>query len=273
MPAARIHELAGPDTIVDREHALLLLARSTPITAFIPVAPPSWRLAPRTAHWNGLAMVDGRPKYVTVGRDRHAGRLACHKAKGASDGTSDDEIFCADVPCHSPRGIREMWCWSPQEVWRNCLERAHVAHGARCGFNRGMIDRARLHRTVSVRDKRGLQRHSIGQRLRERTCGVWVVHIETAEIGFLRSRRRAGDIRRKGLQESFSRGLVWNDPRLAQSSAAGRQHGRVILPTEEEAGALAGVAFSARQRFYRKATDEAVAHRRALPSSRECQRY
>ena len=74
------------------------------------------------------------------------------------------------------------------------------------------------------------------ERLRERTCGVWVVNIETGKtVGFLRFEA--------GVQEIFAvqvlRGmrfpelLEWNDQRLADSYVLPDEAlADVVLPTE-----------------------------------------
>src|SRR6185295_18212018 len=76
------------------------------------------------------------------------------------------------------------------------------------------------------------------ERLKERTCGVWVVHIETGQtVGFLRFET--------GVQEIFAvqvlRGvrfpelLEWNDQRLAHSYVLPEKAlVDVVLPTEQE---------------------------------------
>jgi tetratricopeptide (TPR) repeat protein len=102
------------------------------------------------------------------------------------------------------------------------------------------------------------------QRLRERTCGVWVVNIETGQtIGFLRFEA--------GVQEIFAvqvlRGirfpelLDWNDQRLAQSYVLPDEAlADVVLPTEEELARSPAFHFQRGNEFYKQGKlDEAIA--------------
>jgi len=76
------------------------------------------------------------------------------------------------------------------------------------------------------------------ERLKERTCGIWVVHIETGEtVGFLRFE--------EGVQEIFAvqvlpnicfpEMLEWNDPRLASSYVIPDEAlAEVAVPSEDD---------------------------------------
>jgi hypothetical protein len=79
---------------------------------------------------------------------------------------------------------------------------------------------ARLHRSLAGTGECGFQGIPLVERLAERTCGVWVVHVETGEtVGFLRFEA--------GVQEIFAvqvlhgvrypELLEWSDPRLSDS--------------------------------------------------------
>jgi Flp pilus assembly protein TadD len=102
------------------------------------------------------------------------------------------------------------------------------------------------------------------QRLRERTCGVWVVNIETGKtVGFLRFE--------SGVQEIFAvqvmRGmrfpelLEWNDQRLAHSYVLPDEAlADVVLPTEEEMTRSPAFHFQRGNELYKQGKlDEAIA--------------
>ena len=102
------------------------------------------------------------------------------------------------------------------------------------------------------------------ERLRERTCGVWVVNIETGKtVGFLRFEA--------GVQEIFAvqvlRGmrfpelLEWNDQRLADSYVLPDEAlADVVLPTEEELFASPAFHFQRGNELYQQGKlDEAIA--------------
>ena len=102
------------------------------------------------------------------------------------------------------------------------------------------------------------------QRLRERTCGVWVVNIETGKtLGFLRFEA--------GVQEIFAvqvlRGmrfpelLEWNDQRLADSYVLPDEAlADVVLPTEEELLRSPAFHFQRGNELYQQGKlDEAIA--------------
>ena len=102
------------------------------------------------------------------------------------------------------------------------------------------------------------------ERLRERTCGVWVVNIETGKtVGFLRFEA--------GVQEIFAvqvlRGmrfpelLEWNDQRLSDSYVLPDEAlADVVLPTEEELSRSPAFHFQRGNELYQQGKlDEAIA--------------
>ena len=214
---------------------------------------PRWRppfvsaLAPEDrCHLNGIAMVDGRPKYVTaLGETDHAGGWRANKARG---GILMDmramKSCCAGLPCRTRRaGIRESsGCSNPaKEAWLKSIWSAAPGRPSRRlpGFTRGIdfVGPLAFIGLSQVRESAVFSGIPLVERLRERTCGVWVVNIETGQtVGFLRFEA--------GVQEIFAvqmlRGmrfpelLEWNDQRLADS---------YVLPDE----ALADVVLPPRQ--------------------------
>ena len=227
---------------------------------------PRWRppfvsaLAPEDrCHLNGLAMVDGRPKYVTaLGETDTLAGWRANKARGGMlmDVESNEILLRGLSMPHSPRWHQgKLWLLESGEgslaevdlerrTWRDrrAASRLHARHR--------LYRTAGLHRPLAGARERGVQRHPAGpERLRERTCGVWVVNIETGQtVGFLRFEA--------GVQEIFAvqvlRGmrfpelLEWNDERLADS---------YVLPDE----ALADVV-------YHRASCRALTHRNSKTS-------
>lgn len=211
---------------------------------------PRWRppfvsaLAPEDrCHLNGIAMVDGHPKYVTaLGATNTPGGWRANKAKGGIllDIKSNEILLRGLSMPHSPRWYQgKLWVLESgegslaevdleQRTWRTV---AQVP-----GFTRGIdfVGPLAFIGLSQVRESAVFSGIPLVQRLRERTCGVWVVNIETGKtVGFLRFEA--------GVQEIFAvqvlRGmrfpelLEWNHQRLAHS---------YVLPDE----ALADVVLS-----------------------------
>src|SRR5680860_308141 len=197
---------------------------------------PRWRphfvsaLAPEDrCHLNGLAMVDGRPKYVTaLGATDTAGGWRANKADGGVLMDIDrNEILLRGLSMpHSPR-------WYENELWvlesgQGALVRVDIAGrtwrtvAELPGFTRGIdfLGPLAFIGLSQVRESATFSGIPIADKLKERTCGVWVVHIETGQtLGFLRFEA--------GVQEIFAvqilRGinfpevLEWEDERLSYS--------------------------------------------------------
>ncbi len=215
---------------------------------------PRWRpsflsgLAPEDrCHLNGLAMVDGRPKYVTaLGETDTEGGWRANKASGGLliDIDSNEILLRRLSMPHSPRWYQDkLWVLesgqgSLAEVdlrtrsWRTVAEMP--------GFTRGIDFYGPLAFVglSQVRESAVFSGIPLVQRLRERTCGVWVVHIETGQtVGFLRFEA--------GVQEIFAvqvlqgvrypEMLEWDDQRLSHSYVLpDAALAEVRLPTEEE---------------------------------------
>jgi uncharacterized protein (TIGR03032 family) len=209
---------------------------------------PRWRppflsaLSPEDrCHLNGLAMVDGRPKYVTaLGETDTAGGWRENKARGGVlIDIKTNEILLRQLSMpHSPRWYQgKLWLLESGEgslavvdlTRRNWEKVAETP-----GFTRGVDFYGPLAfiGLSQVRESAVFSGIPLVERLKERTCGVWVVHIETGQtVGFLRFE--------EGVQEifavqvlpniSYPEMLLWDDPRLASS---------YVLPDE----ALADVA-------------------------------
>ncbi len=164
---------------------------------------PRWRpdfvsaLTPEDrCHLNGLGLVAGQPKYVTaLGTTDSAGGWRSHKANGGVllDVETNERVAGHLSMPHSPR-------W-----YRNCLWVLESGHGSLAtvdlasgkietvaqlpGFTRGLDFWGPLAFVglSQVRETAVFSGIPLTERLQERTCGVWVVHIETGQaIAFLK---------------------------------------------------------------------------------------
>ena len=154
---------------------------------------PSWitSLAPEDrCHLNGLAMVDGVPKYVTaLARTDAAHGWREHKGTSGVivDVTNDEVVSDGMAMPHSPR-------WHDGQLWvlesgRGALMRVDVSTGQRTevarvpGFARGLafIGRYALIGLSQVRESvfAGLP---VTESASERNCGAWIVDIDTGNI-------------------------------------------------------------------------------------------
>ncbi|MGH8651653.1 MAG: TIGR03032 family protein [Gammaproteobacteria bacterium] len=165
---------------------------------------PHWRppflsaLAPEDrCHLNGLAMVDGRPRYATaLGETDTEGGWRANKARGGIliDIEENSVLLRGFSMPHSPRWDQgRLWgCWSPgRAVWRWPISK--TAAGVRWprlpGFTRGIdfVGPLAFIGLSQVRESAVFSGIPLVARLKERTCGVWVVNIETGQtVGFLR---------------------------------------------------------------------------------------
>jgi hypothetical protein len=224
---------------------------------------PRWRppfvsaLAPEDrCHLNGLALVNGRPKYMTaLAETDTAGGWRAHKASGGillDLDTNEIVVRGLSMP-HSPRWYQDtLWILEsgqgslarvdlPTRSWQTV---AQVP-----GFTRGLDFYGPLAfiGLSQVRESATFSGIPLVERLRERTCGVWVVHIETGQtVGFLRFEA--------GVQEIFAVQVLagvrfpelmeWEDEKLAHSyvlpDAALAQ---VVLPSAEALNRSPGFHF------------------------------
>lgn len=201
---------------------------------------PRWRppfvsaYAPEDrCHLNGLAMVDGHPQYVTaLGETDSAGGWRANKATGGLliDIETNDILLRGLSMPHSPR-----WYNGQLYVLESGQGSLAIVNGLRTqncgmrtiaqlpGFTRGLDFYGPLAfiGLSQVRESATFSGLPLLDRLGEgRTCGVWVVHIESGQIlGFLRFE--------SGVQEIFAvqvlpnthfpEMLEWEDERLAHS--------------------------------------------------------
>ncbi len=233
---------------------------------------PRWRppfvtaLAPQDrCHLNGLAMLDGRPKYVTaLGVTDTAGGWRENKANGGilMDIETNEILLRGLSMPHSPRMYQDkLWVLESGQgslaevdletrTWRTVAQLP--------GFTRGIdfIGPLAFIGLSQVREKAVFSGIPLVQRLKERTCGVWVVHIETGEtLGFLRFEA--------GVQEIFSVQILqnarfpeimeWDDERLSHSYVLPDEAlAEVVLPTEADFALQPGVHLQQGTELYRK---------------------
>jgi uncharacterized protein (TIGR03032 family) len=164
---------------------------------------PRWRppfitaLAPEDrCHLNGLAVVDGRVKYVTaLGTADTEGGWRPTKAHGGvimDVETSEVVVDGLSMP-HSPRWYRDqLWVL---ESGQGHLSRVDLASGTveavaqLPGFTRGLAFAGRYAFVglSEVREANTFGGLPLTARLEDRQCGVWVVDIEAGQtVGYLR---------------------------------------------------------------------------------------
>ncbi|MGR3278424.1 TIGR03032 family protein [Acaryochloris marina NIES-2412] len=164
---------------------------------------PRWRppfitglAAEDRCHLNGLAIVDHQPKYVTaLGATNTPQGWRSHKATGGIlIDVETKEIMCQGLSMpHSPR-------WYADKLWvlesgNGSVATVDLKTGQLTtvvelpGFTRGIDFYGPLAFVglSQVRESAVFSGIPLTDRLEERTCGIWVVHIHTGEIiGFLR---------------------------------------------------------------------------------------
>ena len=164
---------------------------------------PRWRppfvsaYAPEDrCHLNGLAMRDGRPRYVTaLGETNSMGGWRANKASGGVllDVDSGEILLRGLSMPHSPRWYRDrLWMLESGRGSLSVLEPGSATPRTVAtlpGFTRGLdfIGPLAFVGLSKVRESSSFSGLPIVKELTERICGVWVVHIDSGEVlGFLR---------------------------------------------------------------------------------------
>ncbi len=174
-------------------------------------------------------MVDGRPKYVTaLGATDTAGGWRANKAAGGVLMDIDrNEILLRGLSMpHSPR-------WYQNKLWvlesgRGALAVVDIASrtwrtvAELPGFTRGIdfIGPLAFIGLSQVRESATFSGIPIADTLEERTCGVWVVHIESGQtLGFLRFEAGVQEIFAVQILHGvrFPEVLEWEDEKLSYS--------------------------------------------------------
>lgn len=168
-------------------------------------------------HLNGLAMRDGKPRYVSaLGTSDQPAGWRENKAFGGMIMDIDDNRMIAEglsMP-HSPRWYRnKLWVLESgagQLITLDEQTGAKTVVAQVPGFCRGIdfIERYALIGLSEVRETAVFAGLPLTEREQDRKCGVWIVDIETGEtVGFL--------VFSGGVQEIFSVQLVpWRYPAL-----------------------------------------------------------
>ncbi|MBI4488162.1 MAG: TIGR03032 family protein, partial [Deltaproteobacteria bacterium] len=247
---------------------------------------PRWRppfvsaLAPEDrCHLNGVAIVDGRPKYVTaLGVTDTPGGWRANKARGGilMDIETNEILLRGLSMPHSPRWYQgKLWILESGEGSLAVvdLKRGTWQPVAQVpGFTRGIdfVGPLAFIGLSQVRESAVFSGIPLVERLRERTCGVWVVHIETGQtIGFLRFEAGVQEIFAVQVLQSirFPELLEWNDERLAHSYVLPDEAlAEVVLPTEEQLARSPAFHFQRGNDLYKQGkVEEAItAYRQAL---------
>lgn len=168
-------------------------------------------------HLNGLAMRDGKPRYVSaLGTTDTPGGWRDNKAFGGMimDIDSNDMIIDGLSMPHSPRWYRnKLWVLESGAgqlitVDEKTGERTIIAEVP--GFCRGIdfIEKYALIGLSEVRETAVFAGLPLTEREQDRKCGVWIIDIENGQtVGFLEFS--------EGVQEIFSVQLVpWKYPAL-----------------------------------------------------------
>ena len=158
---------------------------------------PRWRppfvsaFAPEDrCHLNGLAMVDGRPQYVTaLGETDTAGGWRANKARGGilMDVETNEILLRGLSMPHSPRLVSgKLWVLESGEgslAVVDLEQRTWQTVAQVPGFTRGIdfVGPLAFIGLSQVRESAVFSGIPLVERLSERTCGVWVVHIETGQ--------------------------------------------------------------------------------------------
>jgi uncharacterized protein (TIGR03032 family) len=197
---------------------------------------PRWRppfvtaLAPHDrCHLNGLALVDGRPTYVTaLGETDTLGGWRAHKvAGGVLMDAPHNTVVCRGLSMpHSPR-------WYQGKLWvlesgQGSLAVVDMAAGTwetvaqLPGYTRGLDFAGPLAFVglSQVRERAVFSGIPLVERLAERACGVWVIHIETGQtVGFVRFEAGVQEIFAVHVLHGirFPEVLEWDDAHLAHS--------------------------------------------------------
>ncbi len=196
---------------------------------------PRWRphflsglAAEDRCHLNGLGMVDGRPKYVTaLGETDTAGGWRANKKNGGilMDVTTNQILLRGLSMPHSPRVYGgHLWLLESGDggvaivdldegSWRNIIKLP--------GFTRGIdfVGPLAFIGLSQVRESAVFSGIPLVERLDERTCGVWVVNLQTAEtVAFLRFEEGVQEIFAVSvLPARFPEMVEWGDKSLMNS--------------------------------------------------------
>ena len=204
----QVHEMGWQQTAADGDHSELVfvntafscLARRSEQNSFEPIWRPNFikQLVPGdNCHLNGLAMKDGQPAFVTAlgDKDQPGSWRENKRDGGILMDVSSDEIIARGLSMpHSPRWYNgKLWLTESGEgtIGTVDLDTGKYESIAKFpGFTRGLsfLGPLAFIGLSQVRESAVFSGIPLVQRLKEaeeRTCGVWVLNIETGEtLGF-----------------------------------------------------------------------------------------
>jgi len=197
---------------------------------------PRWRphfvsaLAPQDrCHLNGLAMVDGKPKYVTAlgETDTQGGWRENKKNGGILMDVEKNEILLRGLSMpHSPRVYQDkLWVLESgmgglaeinleTKSWTNIAEMPGFTRGIDFYGPLAFIGLSKVRETAVFSD------FPLLEKVKERTCGVWVINIQTGEtVGFLRFESGVEEIFAVQVLRNmkYPEVLEWGDDKLSLS--------------------------------------------------------
>jgi uncharacterized protein (TIGR03032 family) len=196
----QIHEMAWVgDELWFVNTAFSCLATRSEVNSFEPRWRPKFidKLLPGDCcHLNGLATRDGRVRYVTaLGETNEPGGWRANKRNGGVliDVDSRETIAGGLSMPHSPRWYRnQLWLLESGDGSIGTVDLNTGKYGAIAqlpGFTRGLAFLGPLAfiGLSQVRESAVFSGIPLVERARERTCGVWVVHIDTGRtVAFVR---------------------------------------------------------------------------------------
>ena len=229
-----IHELArdANDELWVVNTRFCCLCTLDPDHSFYPRWRPSFvtALAPEDrCHLNGIAMVDGHPKYVTaLGETDTLGGWRANKARGGVliDVDSNEILLRGLSMPHSPRWYQgKLWLLESGEGSLAQVDLEHQSWRTVAqlpGFTRGIdfLGPLAFIGLSQVRESAVFSGIPLVERAPERSCGVWVVNIETGQfVGFLRFEAGVQEIFAVQVLHGmrFPELLEWTDERLGSS--------------------------------------------------------
>jgi uncharacterized protein (TIGR03032 family) len=228
-----IHEMAydGQGDLVFVNTKFCTLCTIDPDHSFNAIWRPSFvtALAPQDrCHLNGLTMLNGRPKFVTAlgETDTPGGWRENKKDGGLLIDVETNEILLRGLSMpHSPRVYdNKLWILESGEgslVVVNLEEQSWYTITKLPGFTRGISFAGPMAfiGLSQVRESAVFSGIPLVKRMEERTCGIWVVNIQTGQtVGFIRFEEGVQEIFAvQVLPNRFPEMLEWNDKNLMTS--------------------------------------------------------